>query len=120
MKKFILLCLIPLFSSHVFAECKANNVYDDIACYEKELKTNKTILNQTYQKLYQSMDDSGKTILEKSQKNWLAYKNSHCDELIGHLSLYTLGAGSHLINLSCNSDLIEQRIKQLKELNDLN
>lgn len=116
MKKFILLCLILLFSSNVFAECKTTNVYDDIACYEKELKNNKTKLNQTYQNLYKTMDDDGKIVLEKSQKNWLTYKNSHCDELVAHLSSYTLGAGNRLINLSCNSDLTEQRIKQLKDL----
>lgn len=116
MKKIFLLLILPFISSFTFAECKASNVYDDIACYEKELKSNKTKLNQTYQKLYNTMDDEGKKILETSQKSWLLYKNSHCDELVSYVSRYSLGAGSKLMNLSCNTDLIDQRIKELKNL----
>lgn len=116
MKKFILLCLIPLFSSNVFAECKATNVYDDITCYETELKNNKAKLNQTYQNLYKTMDDDGKAVLEKSQKNWLLYKNSHCNELVSYVYREALGGGSTLINLSCNVELTKARIQQLKDL----
>ena len=77
MKKIFLLLVLPLISSFAFAECKASNVYDEITCYEKQLKSNKMKLNQTYQKLYNTMDTEGKKILETSQKNWLLYKNSH-------------------------------------------
>lgn len=116
MKITLLLSLLPLLSSITYAECKVSNVYDDIACYEKELKANKTKLNQTYQKLYNSIDAEGKKILEGSQKNWLLYKNSHCDELVSFMYRDSLGAGSKLINLSCNAELTEQRIKELKDL----
>ena len=116
MKKIFLLLVLPFISSFTFAKCKASNVYDEIACYEKELKSNKTKLNQTYQKLYNTMDEEGKKILETSQKNWLLYKNSHCDELVSYLSSSVQGAGSKLINISCNADLIDQRIKDLKDL----
>ena len=116
MKRTLLLSLLPFISSLSYAECKTSNVYEDIACYEKELKSNKTKLNQTYQKLYGAMDDEGKKILERSQRNWLLYKNSHCDELVSYLSSSSLGAGSTLINLSCNVELIDQRIKELKDL----
>ncbi|WP_373692669.1 lysozyme inhibitor LprI family protein [Acinetobacter sp. YH12068_T] len=57
-----------------------------MACYEKELQFNKTKLNQTYQKLYNTMNEEGQKILETSQKNWLLYKNSHCNELVSYLS----------------------------------
>lgn len=116
MKRALLLSLLPFVSSMTYAECKTTNVYDDIACYEKELKSNKIKLNQTYQKLHGSMDDEGKKNLESSQKNWLLYKNSHCDELVSYVSRESLGAGSKLINLSCNVELINTRIQQLKDL----
>ncbi|WP_249705978.1 lysozyme inhibitor LprI family protein [Acinetobacter amyesii] len=86
MKKIFLLLVLPFISSFTFAKCKASNVYDEIACYEKELQFNKTKLNQTYQKLYNTMNEEGQKILETSQKNWLLYKNSHCNELVSYLS----------------------------------
>lgn len=114
MKKIILaLALLPL-SPWALAECKNANVYDDIACYEKELKSNKSQLNQTYQKLYGALDSEGKTILERAQKDWLQYKNSHCDQLQAYIARESLGAGSKLINLSCNAELIQDRIRELK------
>ena len=116
MKKILLLSLLIFVPSAVFAQCNTTNVYDDITCYETELKNNKAKLNQTYQKLYNTMDEEGKKILETSQKNWLLYKNSHCDELVSYVSREALGGGSKLINLSCNADLIDQRIKELKDL----
>lgn len=116
MKYQLIFCLSFIFSSQVFADCSATNVYDDIKCYEKELKQDKNKLNQTYQKLSNTLDNEGKIVLEKSQKTWLLYKNTHCDELVAHLSMYSLGAGSRLINLSCNADLIKERIQQLKDL----
>lgn len=39
------------------------------------------------------MDEEGQKILETSQKNWLLYKNSHCDELVSYLSSSVQGAG---------------------------
>ena len=116
MKKIIYAAVLCCIAPITFADCDQGNVYDDIACYEKELKANKTKLNQTYQQLFNSMDQDGKKILERAQKNWLSYKNSHCDELIAHVSMYSLGAGSRLIQLSCHAELIEDRIKQLKDL----
>lgn len=118
MKKLIFIVLFACLPSITYAECALGNVYEDIACYEKALKANKTKLNQTYQKLFNAMDEDGKKILESSQKNWLLYKNSHCDELVSYVSSGALGAGSKLINLSCNAELVEQRIQQLKNLNE--
>ncbi len=116
MKKILLLSLLIFVPSAVFAQCNTTNVYDDITCYETELKNNKAKLNQTYQKLYNTMDEEGKKILETSQKNWLLYKNSHCDELVSYVSREALGGGSTLINLSCNVELTKARIQQLKDL----
>lgn len=93
MKKILFICTLPFISSIVFAQCDTSNVYDSITCYEKELKLNKSQLNKTYQKLYKTLDSDGQKILENSQKSWLLYKNSHCDELVSHLSMSSLGAG---------------------------
>lgn len=112
----ILITLLFSLSNIAYAECQNANVYDDINCYEKELKMNKTQLNQTYQKLYKSLDDEGKRVLENSQKSWLAYKNSHCDEVIAYFAYQSLGAGPRLITLGCNVELTKQRLVQLKEL----
>jgi uncharacterized protein YecT (DUF1311 family) len=115
MLSFVLLSFAPTF---VFPACHSSNVYESIACYEKELKMSKAKLNHTYQTLFKSLDDEGKKVLENSQKNWLSYKNSHCDELVAYLSSDSQGGGSKLINLSCNAELIDQRIKQLKSLDE--
>lgn len=115
-KKLFIPFILFGFSTTSFAECKNANVYADIACYENELKNSKTKLNQTYQKLHKSMDSEGKAILERAQKDWLNYKNSHCDELQAYVAQDSLGAGTKLINLSCNVELIQTRIQQLKNL----
>ena len=118
MKRIALFALTISLATFSFAECHDTNIYEGIACYEKELKLNKTKLNQSYQKLYKQMGNiEGQKLLENAQKSWLNYRNSHCNELLSHVSMYTLGAGARLINLSCHSELIEARIKQLNDLN---
>ncbi len=116
MYKIITLMLFSLISLNTFAQCNKSNVYESIDCYEKELKTNKTLLNQSYQKLYLSLDTEGKHALENSQKAWLNYKNTHCDEIVAYFASQAQGAGSKLITLSCNAELIQARIKALKDL----
>lgn len=115
MRKLTLLSMLFGLSSISFAACNTTNVYESIECYEKQLKAAKTELNQTYQKIYKSLDNQGKIILEHSQIYWLTYKNHHCDELVGYLASQYQGGGSQLVNLSCNTDLTKDRIKQLKD-----
>ncbi len=116
-KKFLLLTFFLNISSSAFAECKNANVYEDIQCYEKQYKNDKIFLNQIYQKLYKSIpDEEGRKALENSQKAWLNYRNIHCDELLSYYASQTQGAGSKLINLSCNADITRERIKDLKDL----
>ena len=116
MNKSVSFLILILYSNFTFAECKNANVYESIDCYEQQLKIDKTKLNQSYQKLYKSLNTTGQKALENSQKSWLNYKNTHCDELVAYFATQAQGAGSKLITLSCNADLTQERIKQLKGL----
>lgn len=116
MYKTIILMILNLLSFSAVANCNKSNVYESISCYEKELRSSKTLLNQSYKKQYLALDTDGKLILEKSQKAWINYKNSHCDELVAYLATQVQGGGSKLINLSCNTQLTNERIKQLDDL----
>ena len=116
MHKIIILITANLLSFSALANCNKSNVYESISCYEKELKMSKALLNQSYKKQYLALDAEGQLILEKSQKAWLDYKNSHCDELVAYFAAQAQGGGSRLINLSCNAQLTKDRTKQLSDL----
>lgn len=111
---FILTCI--LISSASFADCKTSNVYTDIDCYEKQLKSDKANLNKVYSNLFSKLDEDGKLALENSQKAWLNYREKECNGLMGYFGSQSLGAGSHLITLSCLAEKTRDRLKELKSL----
>lgn len=113
--KNILLILGLLGSVSAYAQCQTGNVYTDIACYEKQLKVDKSELNRTYNSLYESLGDEGKLALEASQKAWLVYREKECNGLMAYWGSQSLGAGSHLITLSCVADKTAERVKELKD-----
>lgn len=116
--KNMILILGFLGSTSVYAQCQTGNVYTDIACYEKQLKADKSELNKTYNGLYASLDKDGMLILEESQKAWLAYREKECNGLMAYFGSQAQGAGSHLITLSCVADKTEDRVKELKNYLD--
>ncbi|TCM68443.1 uncharacterized protein YecT (DUF1311 family) [Acinetobacter calcoaceticus] len=114
MRKILL--FIGLFScTAVYAQCQTSNVYTDIECYEKQLKIDKSQLNKTYNKLYSSFDDEGKSALEASQKAWLVYRDKECNGLAAYFGSQALGAGSRLITLSCEAEKTSERVKALRD-----
>lgn len=115
MKK-IILALSILISGFSYAECKTGNVYSDIDCFEKQLKNDKASMNRIYNKLASNLDSEGKTVLEDSQKAWLDYRTKQCSGLMGYYGSQAMGAGSHLIILSCQAEKTHERLKELKDL----
>ncbi len=115
MKKYLFFALL-LIGSTSYADCKTSNVYTDIECYEKQLKLDKSNLNKIYGNLFSKLDDEGKIALEASQKAWLNYREKECNGLMGYFGSQSLGAGSHLITLSCVAEKTKDRIKELKSL----
>ncbi len=105
-----------LSSGFAFAECKTGNVYSDIDCYEKQLKNDKASMNRIYNKLASSLDNEGKALLDSSQKAWLDYRTKQCSGLMGYYGSQAMGAGSHLIILSCEADKTHERLIELKSL----
>ncbi|WP_151748698.1 lysozyme inhibitor LprI family protein [Acinetobacter lactucae] len=115
MKK-LMFTLLVLFCGVAHAECKTGNVYSDIECFEKQLKTDKAKMNKIYNKLASNLDSEGKASLENSQKAWLDYRTKQCSGLMGYYGSQALGAGSHLIILSCEADKTKERLNELKSL----
>lgn len=115
MKK-ILLALSVLSSGFAYADCKTGNVYSDIDCYEKQLKNDKASMNRIYNKLASNIDTEGKAALEGSQKAWLDYRTKQCSGLMGYYGSQAMGAGSHLIILSCEAEKTKERLNELKSL----
>lgn len=118
MIKIYLSALSLLITSNVFAgECGKPNVYEDIECYQAQLKKDKATLNSIYDSLNRGLDLEGKKQLELSQKAWLSYRDAQCNGLMGYYGSQSQGAGSALINLSCVSEKVGERIRELRALN---
>lgn len=111
-----MLVLLVLFCGIAHAECKTGNVYSDIECFKKQLTTDKAKMNKIYNKLASSLDSEGKASLENSQKAWLDYRTKQCSGLMGYYGAQAMGAGSHLIILSCEADKTRERLNELKSL----
>ena len=52
MKRYLLLLCLSFTCSGIYAQCQTANVYTDIECYEKQLKTDKYELNKIYNGFY--------------------------------------------------------------------
>ncbi len=114
MKYFLFLIPCLFCSQPVFAACGQGNVYKDIACYDKQLPKDKQKLNRLYDKLYSSYDAEGKAALETSQKAWLNYKVQQCD-YVQYQARGVPGGGMALVMRVCESNLVNARLKELKE-----
>lgn len=115
-KKIVTLILTISFSQIVFAACEHGNIYEDIECYDKQIKQDKAKMNSIYNSLSKTLDDNGKKELENSQKAWLSYRDAQCNGLMGYFGSQAQGAGSALIQKSCVGEKLEQRIKELNDL----
>jgi uncharacterized protein YecT (DUF1311 family) len=116
LRKWLLLIIAAICSQLVFADCAKGNVYEDLSCYEKQIQLDKARLNKLYGALSRSIDSEGQKQLELSQKAWLIYRDAQCDGLMGYYGSQAQGAGSALIQQSCISEKLSQRIKELNDL----
>lgn len=110
--------ILSICSLSTMADCNFGNVYEDLDCYEKQLKTSKAELNRTYQKLSQQSDKATQNALEESQKAWLNYRDKQCNGLMAQIGSQAQGGGSGLIITSCLADLTQSRVTELKSLLD--
>lgn len=116
MKKLLIVIFAATFSQFALADCNKGNVYEDLACYEKQIKQDKVKLNKTYEALSKSLDSEGQKQLELSQKAWLAYREAQCEGLMGYYGSQAQGAGYALIQRSCISEKLSERLAELKQL----
>ena len=111
--KMILIISSFGFSFSAYANCNYGNVYESLNCLETKNKSLKKRINTEYSKLMKV--SSLRKPVDESQKAWLAYRNSQCQDLIGEISSTSLGAGSALSVLSCEVELNQLRLTQLTE-----
>ena len=105
MKKTLIVLTFALASSVTFAtEC------DSTQCLSNHVKILKKDLNAVYKKVYSQT--SAKKELDKSQKAWLNYKEIQCGDFIEADTQRS--PGSIDADLSCQIDLLNQRIALLK------
>lgn len=116
MNKTVLFLLAILTSPISFAACNLGNVYEGIECYEAQLKKDKATMNKVYQNLIKSYDIENQKYLEQSQKAWLNYRDAQCKGLLANLAKDAQGAGAGLVILSCEADLTQHRLQELKQL----
>ena len=84
-------------------------------CLGKELRKADAELNVVYQKAMASLlEDAGaKANLLKSERAWLAYKDSQCNGVVG--DMWTGGSQGPISIAICDIGLIKLRIRELVE-----
>lgn len=88
---------------------------DNTQCLSNEVKQLKSQLNTTYNKVYAQVNT--KKELDQAQKAWLKYKEEQCGTFVV-ADIGSVATGSAIIDsdLSCQSDLLKQRVSYLKSL----
>lgn len=71
-------------------------------------------MTQVYYKNYQLTDY--KDAFEKSQINWINYRNSYCKDYIGSEASASQGVGFELLPLECLVNLNQDRLNELSRL----
>ncbi|GEM_PF-2389837 len=79
-------------------------------CLADEYRAVDLKLNNLYKKLYSALADP--KLLQKSQKNWLKFRDSHCEFSIGTIAGYE---HSYAVN-ACLIDLTEKRILDIQSV----
>lgn len=78
--------------------------------YESYLNADKT-LNLTYNKLLPLLDKEARDLLIKAQKDWIKFRDSHCNF---EIKSYEGGSIQPLIYYNCLESKTTERIKDLK------
>jgi len=102
-----------VISSNVFAvDCeKASTTVEMNECASIAFKSVDKQLNQTYKKLYNSLNEQEKKVLKDSQNAWIDFRDKNANLM----SLPYLRASMYtMVFLSAKTDLTQARIKELE------
>ncbi|MGP5174508.1 lysozyme inhibitor LprI family protein [Psychrobacter immobilis] len=105
-----ILILTSVFSISFAGPNKANSIVQ-LKIKNEEIKKK---IAQVYYKNYQLTDY--KNIFEKSQINWISYRDSYCKDYIGSEASASQGIGSELLPLECLVNLNQDRLNELSRL----
>jgi uncharacterized protein YecT (DUF1311 family) len=106
-KKYLLIITFIFMSANLSAQTQA----------EMNQKANKDFvradaeLNKVYKQLIKILDGKEKQLLIKAQKDWLKFRDSHCEF---EAEQYEGGSIQPLIYSTCLTDCTKNRIKDLK------
>lgn len=83
-------------------------------CLTAEDERIEALLNTTYKKVMQAMDEKQKTLLRDSQRAWLKYLEGSCDTMISVLG----GTSAGIITTSWRLEMTARRVSWLKDILD--
>lgn len=83
-------------------------------CLTAEDERIEALLNTTYKKVMQAMDEKQKTLLRDSQRAWLKYREGSCDTMMSVLG----GTSAGLITTGWRLEMTARRVSWLKDILD--
>ena len=116
--KKILCALLLLIPISIFAKTGKVTIYCHNAltqgdlnyCAYQEYQQQDKLLNDTYQKLYQSLQEKQRPLLLKAQRSWIQFRDHNCNfEASGVIG----GSVWPMIYTNCLRAKTQQRIKEL-------
>jgi uncharacterized protein YecT (DUF1311 family) len=107
-KSFFFLLVLFLFAGSDFAFAQTQAEMDEIAF--KDFKKADAELNKIYKELMNSLSKTDKSLLITAQRNWLKYRDSHCEF---EANEYEGGSIQPLIHSTCLTDCTKKRIEEL-------
>lgn len=102
----ILVLLLNSFNSAAQTQAEMNQTaYDDYKKADAEL-------NKVYKEVLQSLNKKEKQLLIKAQKDWIKFRDSHCEFVAEE---FNGGSIQPLIRYTCLTGRTESRTEDLKE-----
>ena len=108
-KKYFLFLVLILFalSENTYAQTQTEMNQSANTSFIKA----DTELNKVYKQLLKVLNENEKSLLIKAQKNWLKFRDSHCNFVTAQ---YVGGSIMPLIYSTCLEDCTKNRIRDLK------
>jgi uncharacterized protein YecT (DUF1311 family) len=104
----LILLFLVLFSNPLFAQTQLEMNQTAQINYKKADKE----LNKVYALLMKSLDKTEAQLLKTAQKNWIRFRDSHC-QFDSHP--YEGGSMQPLVYATCLEEITKKRIAELKE-----
>jgi uncharacterized protein YecT (DUF1311 family) len=103
-------------ASSIYNKCRdtiGGQTFEMLKCNNEEIKLQDLALNKLYTELETSIQQKEREELEKSQRDWISYRNSTCQLM----SLPERGGSlAYVISSTCNLSKTIKRVKFLKAL----